>query len=583
MKRVNWNSSSFKHSLRSVRVLERRSHTKEESAKGRPPGAAMSVLRSVATRSEAITWIAAAAIFASAVTVRLLGVGRFGLNSDEAVYAGQAAALAGHRDYAAMFGVFRAHPLLVHFIVSLVYRLAGVNDIAPRLVCVAAGLAMVLSVGATATIVRGRRVGLISMLIVALSPYPVIVSRQMLLDGPMAFFCALCVLFLALYVRNPSRAKLVAAACAAGLAFLAKETAVLMVPAIVVFFLLVRGVRLSLLDAGVAAAVYAVTIAPFPLSLLLSGGSKVAQQFFIWQVFRRPNHDPGFYLTLIPAVGIPVVALAAVGLVLAVRRRQPVDVLLVSLTVVMVAFFQAWPVKGFQYLLPVTVPVAILAADGLVGVATLAAREADRVLSIIRLPAVQPRSAALVTGFALVLVCVAVMGVGVQDVIASRTPVILATDSGEGDAGLQPGKDQSAYTFVAGTGGLEASRPVGEWVKKRTLPSSHFLTVGPSFANVIQFYGGRHARALSVSPNPLHRNPTYEPVLNADLLIRTNAIQYLVYDSYSAARTPFFTQRLLNYVKKYNGILLYSDYQPARRSNGKAVKVPVVLIYEVHP
>ena len=146
-----------------------------------------------------------------------------------------------------------------------------------------------------------------------------------------------------------------------------------------------------------------------------------------------------------------------------------------------------------------------------------------------------------------------------------------------------PGRDTPAYTFVAGTGGLEASRPVGAWVKEHTLPSSNFLTVGPSFANVIQFYGGRRARALSVSPNPLHRNPTYEPVLNPDLMIRTNAIQYLVYDSYSAARTPFFTKRLLNYVKKYNGILIYSDYQPARRPDGKTVQAPVVLIYGVHP
>jgi hypothetical protein len=36
-------------------------------------------------------------------------------------------------------------------------------------------------------------------------------------------------------------------------------------------------------------------------------------------------------------------------------------------------------------------------------------------------------------------------------------------------------------------------------------------------------------------------------------------------------------------MKKYNGILIYADYQPARRPNGKTAKVPVVLIYEVHP
>jgi hypothetical protein len=123
---------------------------------------------------------------------------------------------------------------------------------------------------------------------------------------------------------------------------------------------------------------------------------------------------------------------------------------------------------------------------------------------------------------------------------------------------------------------------VGNWAKQNTLPDAHFLTIGPSFANIIQFYGGRRAWALSVSPNPLHRNPTYQPVLNPDLDVRTNAIQYLVYDSYSASRTPYFTHRLMLLVHKYNGILVYADYQAARSGNGSVVEIPVVLIYEVH-
>ena len=46
------------------------------------------------------------------------------------------------------------------------------------------------------------------------------------------------------------------------------------------------------------------------------------------------------------------------------------------------------------------------------------------------------------------------------------------------------------------------------------------LAIGPSMANIIQFYGHRKAYGLSVSPNPLHRNPVYQPVANPDLLIR---------------------------------------------------------------
>jgi hypothetical protein len=515
--------------------------------------------------------VAAGLILVLAAAVRLLNLEKYGFNSDEAVYSGQAAALAGHHDYALLFGVFRAHPLLVHFIVSLIYRVTGINDVAPRLVSVVFGVGMVAVGGAIGTVVRGRLIGLLTMLFIAISSYAVLVSRQMLLDGPMAFFFSLTLLFLALYVRRPRAATLYAAACSAGLAFLAKETAILMVPALLVFFMLARDVPLKLRDFGVSALVYVLTIAPFPLSLVLAGGSKVAQEFFIWQVLRRSNHDAVFYLSVVPSIGIPVVALALLGLVLALRRRKGLDVLIVSLTVVVVAFFELWPVKGFQYLIPLVTPVALLAADGLVWLSAGVAHVLERY---------RLRNVSAWSRLALVSTCAIVLGAGSMGVVATPATAIIATDS---DQTVSPSTAPAAYGFTAGTGGLEASRPVGKWVRENTLPDAHFLTIGPSFANIIEFYGGRRAWALSVSPNPLHRNPTYQPVLNPDLDVRTNAIQYLVYDSYSAARTPYFHHRLMLLIHKYNGILVYADYQPARMPNGATVEIPVVLIYEVHP
>jgi hypothetical protein len=264
---------------------------------------------------------------------------------------------------------------------------------------------------------------------------------------------------------------------------------------------------------------------------------------------------------------------------MALRRRQGLDVLLVVLPLAMIAFFELWPVKGFQYLLPVVAPIALLAADGLAGISRLAGRA---VLWVGR-PAWPARAA---TAAAIALACVLILGTGVQGVLAGApaTLAIRASDSDDMTAPSLPAGGGGTYvSFTAGTGGLKASRPVGSWIRAKTLPDADFLTIGPSFANVIQFYGGRRARALSVSPNPLHRNPTYEPVLNPDLLLRTNAVQYLVYDSYSAARTPFFTRKLMAYVKKYHGILVYSDDQMVRSTDGGVTRVPVVRIYEVHP
>jgi hypothetical protein len=237
---------------------------------------------------------------------------------------------------------------------------------------------------------------------------------------------------------------------------------------------------------------------------------------------------------------------------------------------VTIGFFQAWPVKGFQYLLPVMTPAVLLASDGLIGIGEYAAA------GLSRLSLGAPRLTSWTARAIGVGVACAVLWGGAANVLAAPATLMLATDSD--DTLSQP-----AVGFTAGTGGLSASRPTGAWIDNHTLPGSRFITIGPSFANVIQWYGHRRAVALSVSPNPLRRNPTYEPVINPDQLLRTNAVQYLVYDSYTASRTQFFTTKLLSYVKKYNGVQVFSYYENARRPDGSLGKAPVVLIYEVHP
>ncbi len=525
----------------------------------------------IAQRDHLLATLAVVIVGSTAATLRLAQLTQFGFNTDEAVYSGQAAALAGNQQYSAMFGVFRAHPLLVHFLVSLIYRVTGINDVAPRVLSAVFGIGLVLVAGAVAAVAYGRLAGLLAMAFTAVSPYAVTVSRQMLLDGPMAFFAGLTILFLALYVRRPRRILLYSAGAAAGLAFLAKESAVLIIPAVVVFMLLARDVPFRLVDIAITGAVYVLTVSPFPLSLLLGGGSGTAQQFFVWQILRRANHDPAFYWDkVVPSVGLPIVILAGLGVGVALWRRRGIDVLIVALCLVTIGFFELWPVKGFQYLIPVITPTVILAALGVIWLGTAVGAA---YASIFQRPA---RLGTWAARTAVAAGSVAVLGIGSITVVAAPAPTLLATDSS--DELTRP-----AYGFVAGTGGLQASRPVGQWVRTHTLPNSRFLTIGPSFANIIQFYGQRRALALAVSPNPLHRNPSYTSIDNPDQAIRTDAIQYLVYDSYTASRTPFFTKKLLAYVTKYHGVLVYSDYEPVHRSDGTTGNAPVVLIYEVHP
>src|SRR5206468_9655548 len=116
-----------------------------------------------------------------------------------------------------------------------------------------------------------------------------------------------------------------------------------------------------------------------------------------------------------------------------------------------------------------------------------------------------------------------------------------------------------ASSSLAGTGGLPGGREAGRWIAD-TLPlGSTMLTIGPSMANVLEYYGRRKAYGLSVSVNPLRRNPTYQPLPNPDLWIRHGELQYLVWDAFSAQRSPTFAKRLLSYASRYNGRVVNTE------------------------
>jgi hypothetical protein len=129
---------------------------------------------------------------------------------------------------------------------------------------------------------------------------------------------------------------------------------------------------------------------------------------------------------------------------------------------------------------------------------------------------------------------------------------------------------------LAGAGGLPAGRETGRWIGAHLPPDIQMLAIGPSMANVLEFYGDRKVWGLSVSTDPRQRNPVYQPVKNADLAIRDGSIQYIVWDAFSADRSKRSSDRLLGYVRKYGGRLIHEASIPGRAE-------PVIRIYEEQP
>ena len=91
--------------------------------------------------------------------------------------------------------------MLFQFLVSVAFQF-GVNDLYARLLSVAFGIATIFVVAKLGQLLYGRWVGVTAALLLAVMPYHVIVTRQVLLDGPMVFFTTLTLYLVAKFATT---------------------------------------------------------------------------------------------------------------------------------------------------------------------------------------------------------------------------------------------------------------------------------------------------------------------------------------------------------------------------------------------
>lgn len=485
------------------------------------------------------------AILAIATFLRFWQLGAVGFNGDEAVYTGTAASLSGDRTLGALFPVFRAHPLLFQTLLSLVLRVHE-SDWTARAFAAVIGIAAVALTFLLGRRLYGRGAGLIGALLLAVMPYHVIVSRQVLLDGLMTL-CATAALYCVVrYLQGGAPGWLLAGGSMMGAAILSKETSIVLLGGLYAFFALTPAARMRFKHLLPALAIMVAEVAIWPLSLRLSGQTATGQSYLLWQMFRRPNHGAWFYFATLPSwIGPAVLAAALAGLIWLRREASWRERLLLAWLIVPVLFFTLWPVKGFEYLLPVTPPLALLAGRAL-----------DRALTVPYRGRLPRAAMALLAG----AVVVSLIGPAWDRIEPS-----------------------TSRAFLAGSGGLNGGREAGDWVRENVPSGARLLAIGPSLANVLEFYGQHATSALSVSPSRRNRNPAYTPVPNPDRALREGAFQYIVWDSYTAARTPFFATEARELASKFHGVAVYTSTVTTGDSSGSDIAEPVIVIYEVHP
>jgi Dolichyl-phosphate-mannose-protein mannosyltransferase len=507
------------------------------------------------------------AILGLAVFLRLWQLTAVGFNSDEAVYTGSSASIAGNNTLTAVFPVFRAHPLLFQTLLSLLLRIHD-TDWTARAFAAAIGVATVVVTYQLGRRLYGTGAGLIAALLLAIMPYHVIVSRQVLLDGLMTL-CATAALYCVVrYVENGRLSWLLAGGSMMGAAVLSKETSIVLLGGLYAFFVLTPSARMRARHLLLTGLLLVAEIVVWPVMIRLSGHSQRGQSYLLWQIFRRPNHSAWFYFTVLPSWIGPALLLAVLaGLIWLRKEATWRERLLLAWLIVPVMFFSLWPLKGFEYLLPVSPLLAILAGRTLARPLTWPGwlkqpawvRWPDRFArpGWMAGPQGLPRAA-----------------MGVLAAVTAISMVIPAWQR------IEP---STSATFLAGSGGMNGGRQAGEWILHHIPQGARLLAIGPSVANVLEFYGHHQVAALSISPSPHNRNPTYFPVSNPDLQLRHGVFQYVVWDAYTAARSSFFASQARRLANKYHGVAVYTSTVSVRASSGTDVVEPVIVIYEVHP
>jgi hypothetical protein len=444
--------------------------------------------------------LALVAILGLAAWLRLAGLDRTSLFGDEAVYSGQAAALAGDAAAANNFGIFLAHPVLFQILLGLGFA-GGLPIEGGRALTALFGVGSVVVAWAIGRFVGGRLLGLTAAALLAVLAYDAYLSRLVLLDGPAAFTvgCSLYAFLRAEHERSGTW--LAASAAVLALAVLVKETAVLVLAAVAVAAALEPRLRLGLRAWLLAAASFVAVVAAFPISLLLGGGIESTMTYLHYQLGRHAQSAFLTYFHLIdPYFGWPFVALALIGLLVALWRGGGRRIIAIW-GIVPGAFLQAWGLRELQLPMLVVLQGTLLCAIGI----EASAHEAAAILA--RWGAVQTRSRAIAN-----MLATGLLGV----VYLSLLPATL-----------------EATSLPRGQPAQSGLREASLWLQDHADPADGVFVSTAYKSSVVAYYSGEPAYGF-IPHN--RRDPVYRDPGDVEAFWRAGGIQWVVLDRDSQGR-----------------------------------------------
>ncbi|MGH9877531.1 MAG: ArnT family glycosyltransferase [Nitrososphaerales archaeon] len=321
------------------------------------------------SRFSRIELVILAGILIGAVILRFWDLTSIGLRGDEAVYAGQALILSGDQEMNRFFILASrgtSNFLFHQGMQAIVYALAGFSDFTTRFL---PAMFSVLTVGVVFLLGRelfGRWTGLLAAFLLAINGYAVSLGRLALLDSTMTFFFALSMLFLAKWMNTGKSEWIYFLAASTGIAIMSKVPAFIIIP-IAVLTIVSTG-RLKNLNSRallLSVLIFAAFISPAILQIM--SDREVFTEFLSEGTSRVSDIKMTYYLeVLIQYAGYFFIALTVLGIAVALLHRKKEDLLCLIGIAVVAGFFLIYPLRGWNYILPLVPAAAILGARALV-------------------------------------------------------------------------------------------------------------------------------------------------------------------------------------------------------------------------
>ena len=496
------------------------------------------------------------AILVIAALPRLWAITDVGLRGDEAVYAGQAAVLSGDDQldrYFVLASRGNSNFLFYQQVVAFFYLLFGVSDVIARLVAISFSVGTVAVCFGIGKTFYGRNVGLLAALFVALSGYSVLLGRLALLDSSLVFLFSLALFCFAKWITTSRDAWLYAFAACTALTMQAKVTGVLVLVIALNYLLVSKELRrLTVRSFLLASAAFAAFFIPVMVQIALKSDQLLE---FLGDSGQRATQVPWHYYLekLVAFDGYVTPAIWLVGIAIALRRWSAGDRLLLFWVFVVALFFQAYPLKAFNYLLPLIPPLSILAGRAVHDVVLAIAHRWRRMGQ-------RPRYGWLARASQPIALPVALLA-GLCSAVVMASPVV----------------------DVARTDTYFGLREAAQWLKKNTKPEDGVMTLSKGSAQyAISFYARRDAypfgrfRLATIFPGGVVRSP--HPAADGPSrdwvnywpprLVRSREVSYLVYYTDEGDDPPenplvdsSHQERFRRFIEAYGGRLEHVVYR----------------------